>query len=240
MVYMRKVSKFGEICTAGIIVACLCLQLGISAGQAPHSLGMKDLHSPFLQPQHDSPMGQLELPGETILFPWSDQKRRESNHPASSMMPSSPPSKEKISLSGSQSRMSVKDLKAMNSVKERDVVYEDYQQGDPEARGLQNSRDIRIVGQDEPQEAGQQDVLGENIERLVDGALASSMNRGSGEKAVSVYGQNLGNNLNIEVSGISVSAINTAEGGNAVANSNIIIKPVQVIYSPSEVDEKIK
>jgi hypothetical protein len=66
------------------------------------------------------------------------------------------------------------------------------------------------------------------------------MNRRSGEKAVSVYGQNLGNNLNIEVSGISVSAINTAEGGNAVANSNIIIKPVQVIYSPSEVDEKIK
>jgi len=224
---------------AGIIVACLCLQLGISAGQAPHSLGMKELRSPFLQPQHDTPMGQLELPGETVFFPWSDQTRRESNHPASGML-SAAPQKEEISLSGSDSQVSVKDLKAMNSVKERDVVYEDYQQSDPEARGLLNSRDIQIVGQAGPEDAGQQDVLGENIERLVDGALASSMNRRSGEKAVSVYGQNLGNNLNIEVSGISVSAINTAEGGNAVANSNIIIKPVQVIYSPSEVDEKIK
>jgi len=225
---------------AGIIVACLCLQLGISAGQAPHSLGMKELRSPFLQPKHDTPVGQLELPGETVFFPWSDQTRRESNHPASGIMPYSSPQKEKISMSGSDSQVSVKDLKAMNSVKERDVVYEDYQQGDPEARGLLNSRDIQIVGQAGPEDAGQKDVLGENIERLVDGALASSMNRGSGEKAVSVYGQNLGNNLNIEVSGISVSAINTAEGGNAVANSNIIIKPVQVIYSPSEVDEKIK
>lgn len=237
---MRKMSKFGAMCMAGIIISCLCLLLGISAGQAPHSLGMKDLHSPFLQSPHDSPVGQLELAGETVFFPWSDQKRRESNHPASGIMPSSPPSKEKISLSGPQSQVQVGDLKAMNSVKERDVVYEDYQQGDPEARGLLNSGDIRIVGQAGQQGAGQKDLMGENIERMVDGALASCMNRGSGEKEASVYGQNLGNNLNIEVSGISVSAINTAEGGNAVANSNIIIKPVQVIYSPSEVDEKIR
>jgi hypothetical protein len=185
-------------------------------------------------------MGQLELGGETIFFPWSDQKRREPNHPASGTMPSSPPSREKISLSGPQSQLQVGNLKAMNSIKERDVVYEDYQQGDPEARGLLNSRDIQIVGPAGELEGGKKDLMGENIERRVDGALASCMNRGSGEKESSVYSQNLGNNLNIEVSGISVSAINTAEGGNAVANSNIIIKPVQVIYTPSEVDERIK
>jgi hypothetical protein len=46
--------------------------------------------------------------------------------------------------------------------------------------------------------------------------------------------------MNIEVSGISVSAINTVEGGSAVANSNIVIKPVQIITAPAEVDEKLK
>ena len=49
-----------------------------------------------------------------------------------------------------------------------------------------------------------------------------------------------GNYMNIDVSGITVSAINTVAGGSAVATSNIIIKPVQVIIYPSEVDEKLK
>jgi hypothetical protein len=42
------------------------------------------------------------------------------------------------------------------------------------------------------------------------------------------------------VNGITVSAINTVEGGSAVATSNIVIKPVQIIISPSEVEEKLK
>jgi hypothetical protein len=46
--------------------------------------------------------------------------------------------------------------------------------------------------------------------------------------------------MNINVNGISVSAINTVEGGSAVATSNIVIKPVQIIISPSEVEEKLK
>ncbi len=50
----------------------------------------------------------------------------------------------------------------------------------------------------------------------------------------------LGNNMNIEVSQISVSALNTVEGGSAVATSNIIIKPVQIIICPPEVEEKLK
>jgi hypothetical protein len=240
MVHMSKTSKSGGICLAGIILVCLCLQLGISAGQLPQSLGAKEHLSPLLEPPHDSPVGQLELPGETILFPWSDQRKWESKHASSGIMPSSAPQREEISLSGSDSRAQLQDLRAINSVRERDVVYEDYQQGNPDAGGLLNSRDIQIVGPAGPTGTSQRDALGENIERLVDGALSGSMNRDSGKKAVSVRGLNLGNNMNIEVSGISVSAINTAEGGNAVANSNIIIKPVQVINVPSEVDERIK
>jgi hypothetical protein len=52
--------------------------------------------------------------------------------------------------------------------------------------------------------------------------------------------QPIGNNLKIDVAGISVSAVNTVQGGSAVATSNIIIKPVQIIICPSEVEEKLK
>jgi hypothetical protein len=46
--------------------------------------------------------------------------------------------------------------------------------------------------------------------------------------------------MNIDVSGVTVSAINTVEGGSAVATSNIIIKPVQLIIYHPEVEEKLR
>ncbi len=50
----------------------------------------------------------------------------------------------------------------------------------------------------------------------------------------------LGNNMIIDVSGISVSAINSVKGGSATATSNIVIRPVQIIACPSEVEEKLR
>jgi len=50
----------------------------------------------------------------------------------------------------------------------------------------------------------------------------------------------LGNYSNIDVSGIDVKAINTVEGGSAVATSNIVIEPVQIVNCPGEVEEKLK
>ena len=52
--------------------------------------------------------------------------------------------------------------------------------------------------------------------------------------------QRLGNYMNIDVSGINVQAINTVQGGSAVATSNIEIKPVQTINCSPEVEEKLK
>jgi hypothetical protein len=49
-----------------------------------------------------------------------------------------------------------------------------------------------------------------------------------------------GNYLNVEVSGITVNAINTVEGGSAVATSNIVIEPVQTIVYAPEVEEKLR
>ena len=48
------------------------------------------------------------------------------------------------------------------------------------------------------------------------------------------------NRLDIRVTGISVRAINTVEGGSATATSNIIIEPVQRIEVSSQAKDKLR
>ena len=52
------------------------------------------------------------------------------------------------------------------------------------------------------------------------------------------------NAMNISVTGITVIAINMAEGGRAVATSDIVLRPVQTLGVTAavnpEVDEKLK
>ena len=80
------------------------------------------------------------------------------------------------------------------------------------------------------------------IEQLVDNALDSALgdNAVGGKKYGNLGTESARNNLDIEVSGISTKAINTVEGGSAIATSNIIIKPVQIIVCSPEVEEKLK
>ena len=138
----------------------------------------------------------------------------------------------------------VSDLKVMNSVKERDIIYDGEQYGDPEAQGIANFLDVSVTGQGAAKDIWPGERWEDNyIDNIVDNALNTSMNHEekSGQiKQISTQLQPIGNNLNIDVSGISVSAVNTVQGGSAVATSNIIIKPVQIIICPSEVDEKLK
>jgi hypothetical protein len=50
-----------------------------------------------------------------------------------------------------------------------------------------------------------------------------------------------GNLLDIEVSRITVIAVNMAEGGSAVATSDIVVRPTQYLGPPeAEVEEKLK
>jgi hypothetical protein len=162
----------------------------------------------------------------------------------SDLMPQTLPSEEKITLGGSHSVEMVSDLNAVNGVKKRDVVYEGTQEGHPDAKGLANSLDVSVTGFDQAKSDWPgKGWEGENIEKKVDDALEQGIkNEANNDHTAERYpkSQRLGNNMNIVVSGITVSAINTVKGGNAVANSNIIIKPVQIIVCPSEVDEKLK
>ena len=79
-------------------------------------------------------------------------------------------------------------------------------------------------------------ALGDNpvVSKQHDGPVNYQTHSGSPEQ------QRLGNYMNIDVSGINVQAMNTVQGGNAVATSNIEIKPVQIINVPPEVEEKLK
>ena len=165
-------------------------------------------------------------------------------HHNSEFMPQSLPSKEKISLEGSHQ---VFDLKAFNAVKEREIVCNEVQNGDANAMDFTNSLDVSVTGPlGEQKKVWPEEKQEDDIEMIVDNALNASLE--SSENYGSIPGQRaglpqlkpLGNYLDIDVSGISVSAVNTVEGGSAVATSNIIIKPVQTIICPSEVEEKLK
>ena len=169
------------------------------------------------------------------------------------IVPRTPPIKQSIPLSSDDPSAQISDLTAINSVAERDVVFDGQQSGDPKSRGLVNSLGVSVTGdRADMQESWSEEeidwdsVATEDVETIVDKAINSSPIGAEGISGISAYkamsaqaGQ-LGNNLKIDVQGVSVTALNTAEGGRAEAISNIIIKPVQIIVCPSEVGEKLK
>jgi hypothetical protein len=213
----------------GAVFICLLISQSIAAAELPSNLpdlqkGLKEAQSgPFNQDHREwkimasHPMGLITDPG---------------------------PSKEKIALDESNPSEQVSELEAMNTVKERDITYDGVQYKDSDANTAANSLDIAVTGQMETKNSIANEKWDDSyIERIVDMALSDNKeNEGkSGRPArISAQSQPLGNNLNIDVSSISVKAINTVQGGSAVATSNIIIKPVQIIVCPSEIAEKLK
>jgi hypothetical protein len=229
----------------GATFICFCIMLSASAADMPANL--PDLQSelkqsgsvPFGHPEADT-MGQIKTAAGTINFPWSTEHNPDMKHHLRDLMPQSLPTRENVALTGASSEARVSDLKAINSVKQRDINYDEVQSGDPESQGLANSLDVSITGQETAKNDGfGKDENGDDIEKIVDNAFnnGTKNKQNDGKTAKSVQ---LGNNMNINVNGITVSAINTVEGGSAVATSNIVIKPVQIIISPSEVEEKLK
>jgi hypothetical protein len=171
----------------------------------------------------------------------------------SDIVPRTPPIKQSITLSTDDPSCQISDLTAINSVAERDVVFDEQQSGDPNAKGLVNSLGVSVTGDGaEMEESWSEEeidwdaIVTEDVEKIVDNAINSSPMSAEdisgipAYKSVSAQAAQLGNNLKIDVQGVSVTALNTAEDGRAEAVSNIIIKPVQIIVCPSEVGEKLK
>ena len=130
-------------------------------------------------------------------------------------------SRESTVISDPAPSAQVGDLVAVNSKKERDITFDELQTGNDSTGN--NCMDIGINPE-------------KSLEKM-DGSDSTWLGRGSRSKTSS---KSPGNYLNIEVHGITVTATNMVQGGSAVANSNIEIKPVQYIVCPSEVEEKLK
>ena len=161
--------------------------------------------------QHQkSHLGVLKVGAETINFPWFGLEDRR----VYPNLPASTPDaakREEILMDNSHPTANVHDLSANNRQVQRDVTFKDSQKADPDDKIPANRQEISVSGTDEDE-----------------------YKEGSAE-----IQHNVGNYLSINVQDISVSAINTMDGGSAVANSNIIINPVQIIVRSPEVGIKL-
>ncbi|OPY52053.1 MAG: hypothetical protein A4E49_02000 [Methanosaeta sp. PtaU1.Bin112] len=226
---MKKIPGPTGRLLVGAVFICLLISQSIAVAELQSNL--PDLRKEMKEAQ-SGPFNQNHREWET-----------EALHPFS-LRPDLSPSNEKITLDELNSSEQVSELSAMNTARERDIIYDGEQQKDSDASMPANSLDIAVTGQEETKNS----IAVENwddsyIDRVVDSALGASMEseEKNGRPArIDAQSQPLGNNLNIDVSGISVRAINTAQGGSAVATSNIIIKPVQIIICPTEIAEKLR
>jgi hypothetical protein len=204
----------------GAVFICLLISLSAAAAEKPSNL--PDMQKKLKENHRELLVKQPSASGLSLGFS---------------------PSEEKIALNESHSREQVSDLKVMNAAKERDIIYDGEQHVDSETQGLVNFLDVGVTGKETAKKVWPGAIREDNyIDNIVDSALNSSLKneKKNAQIAGNTQLQPFGNNLFIDVAGISVSAINTVQGGSAVATSNIIIKPVQIIICPSEVEEKLK
>jgi len=173
--------------------------------------GQEQLNKLKDQQQSSPNLGMLKVGAETINFPWSRQEDLHV-HPNLPGSTSRSLKKEEILMDSTNPKTNVQDLFAMNSQIQRDLTFKDSQEKGPDYEGLINSQEISVSGEDSI----------------------------SGREPDNSKMHNAGNYLSIDVHDISVSAINTMQGGSALATSNIIIEPVQIIVCPPEVGVKLK
>lgn len=178
-------------------------------------------------PQTSSDLGMLKVGADTIHFPWSSRETLPVRPDLSGSISTSA-KKEEILMDSSNSTANVRDLSAINSLKQRDLLYRDSLNGDSNDLGRANYQDVSVSGTGNNKSA---DTVAK-MEWQEDGIGGRELDNSDMHHA--------GNYLSVDVHDITVSAINTMQGGSAVATSNIIIEPVQIIVCPSEVDAKLK
>ena len=192
--------------------------------------------------QRTDKWGIIESSGDAVYFPWYGRESMTMPTAHSAPARSSSSTMEQIELNSSHSAVEVESLTAVNTQGQRDLHYDasSPQEGDAEFDGLENSLDISVQGEEEEiSDSGLFDAIPYDS-LLEDLPEDISENVSSGSTFPHNRIRQAGNYLNIEVKDITVSAINTMEGGSAVATSNIVIEPVQIIYCPSEVNAKLK
>ena len=222
---MKISTKPTSLMLVGFLFICIFLTPALAD---PQLNGLEQINK--LKERHterSSDLGILKVGADTIYFPWYN-RQNPPVRPDLSGSVSTSSKKEEILMDSTNSTANVRDLSAINSLKQRDLLYKDSQDADASNLGMVNSQNISVSG---PGNDKSEDKVAK-MEWKEDGM--------GGQEHENSDLHHAGNYLGIDVHDISVSAINTMQGGNAVATSNIIIEPVQIIVCPSEVDEKLK
>jgi hypothetical protein len=212
--------------TSLMLVGFLFISIFLTPALAEQQLnGLEQINK--LKERHPDDLGRLKVGADTIYFPWYN-RQNPPVRPDLSGSVSTSSKKEEILMDRTNSTANVRDLSAINSLKERDLLYKDSQDADASNQGTVNTQNISVSGKGN--DKSEDEVA--KMEWREEGIGGQELENSDLHHA--------GNYLSVDVHDISVSAINTMQGGNAVATSNIIIEPVQIIVCPSEVDEKLK
>jgi hypothetical protein len=243
---MKISTKPTSLVLVGILLICIFVTPAIAEKQ---STGLEQLNKfkeqafYSIHPEKSSDLGMLKVGEDIIYFPWFSSQTKPV-HPALSGSMSAPtPKKEEILMNSSNSIAIVGDLSATNSLKQRDLLYKDSQNGDPSYQGLANSLDISVSGKgNENVDKSPIKSFAENFEPSFEEVANLELQEEdiNGREFDKNEIHPAGNYLSVDVHGVTVSAINTMDGGSATATSNIIIEPVQIIVCPSEVEEKLR
>jgi hypothetical protein len=131
-------------------------------------------------------------------------------------------------------------LSALNTAKVQDLTYDAFQSGSFSEQEGSCRLNLTVSGEENAGERSNLAVgTGDSMQEFLHDFLPKSQENAASGRTTEGNLVGHGNYLNIDVHGISVQAINTIEGGNAVATSNIIIKPVQTIVGIPEVRERL-
>jgi hypothetical protein len=227
--------------TSLLLVGAIFISLLFSSGSADQYSNrsaelnkLKEISSDLIPPQKKTDLGQLEVDNDTIFYPWASRHALGINSHLLSSLSRIPAKNEEVFMNNSRPSARVPDLPAINSIINRDLHFNDSQNGDFGDQRLVNSLDIDVVGTGNNAGANHPKIGSETDDIWLQNNAAVDQSPGDN------YSKHVGNYLNIDVSGISVSALNTVEGGSAVATSNIIIEPVQILVCDHAVRDKLR
>ncbi|HUS75334.1 MAG TPA: hypothetical protein VMY43_04925 [Methanothrix sp.] len=241
---MKISTKPTSLMLVGILFICIFSVPALAEQQSNDLEQLNKFKEHSLYSRHhemSSDLGILKVGEDIIYLPW--YRKTLPVCIALSGSVSTSPKKEEILMDRSNSIATVGDLLAINSLKQRELLYKDSQNGDPNYGGLANSQDISVSGKgNDNVDKSPIKSFADDFEPLSDGVTNLEWQEGDigGREFDNSDIYRAGNYLSVDVHDISVSAINTMEGGSAVATSNIIIEPVQIIYCSSEVEEKLR
>ena len=146
-----------------------------------------------------------------------------------------------VSLHPGSEDVRLQESSALNPAKVRDLTYDAFQSDSFSEQ--QDSCRLNLTVSGEGNAGGGGNLAagtGDLMREFMHDFLPTSQENAASSQIPEGNPVGHGNYLNIDVHGISVQAINTIEGGNAVATSNIIIKPVQTIVGIPEVQERLE